>query len=78
SLSGPVTARCPACGGEVVLHFDPLTFALAELRDAVDDLYEQVHMLACAFGWPERDILLLPRQRRARYAALIHDQRVPA
>jgi hypothetical protein len=78
SLSGPVTARCPACDGEVNLHFDPLTFALAELRDAVGDLYEQVHMLAAAFGWPERDILLLPRRRRVRYAALIHDQQVPA
>lgn len=78
SLNGPVTARCPACGGDVILHFDPLTYTLAELRDAVADLYEQVHMLASAFGWPERDILLLPRRRRARYAALIHDQRVPA
>lgn len=78
SLNGPVTACCPACGGEVILQFDPLTFALAELRDAVVGLYEQVHLLASAFGWPEHDILHLPRRRRARYAALIQDQRVPA
>ncbi len=75
---GPVTAQCPACGGEVVLQFDPLAYALAELRDAASDLYEQVHLLASAFGWPEHDILAMPRQRRARYAALIQDQRVPA
>jgi hypothetical protein len=78
SPEGPVTARCPACGGDALLHFDPLAYALAELRDAAGDLYEQVRLLASAFGWAERDILLLPRQRRARYAALIHDQRVPA
>lgn len=78
SLNGPVTARCPACGGEVRLHFDPLTFVLAELRDAVGGLYEQVYTLAAAFGWSERDILLLPRRRRARYAALIRDEQVPA
>ncbi len=78
SLGGPVTAECPACGGSVTLHFDPLAYALAELREAASDLYEQVHLLASAFGWPERDILLLPRQRRVRYAALILDQRVPA
>ncbi len=78
SLDGPVTARCLACDGDAVLQFDPLTYTLAELRYAAGDLYEQVHLLASTFGWPERDILLLPRRRRARYAALIHDQRVPA
>ncbi len=78
SLDGPVAARCPACDGDVVLQFEPLTYTLAELRYAAGDLYEQVHLLASTFGWPERDILLLPRRRRARYAALIHDQRVPA
>lgn len=78
SLGGPVTARCPGCDGDVVLQFDPLTYALAELRCAAGDLYEQVHLLASTFGWSERDILLMPRRRRARYAARIHDQRVPA
>lgn len=78
SLGGPVTARCPACDGDVVLQFDPLTYTLAELRCAAGDLYEQVHLIASAFGWSERDILLMPRRRRARYAALIHDQRGPA
>ncbi len=78
SLGGPVTARCPGCDGDVVLHFDPVTYTLTELRYAAGDLYEQVHLLASAFGWPESDILLMPRRRRARYAAIIHDQRMPA
>jgi hypothetical protein len=76
SLDGPVTAQCPACGDSVVFHFDPLTYALAELQAAAGGLYEDVHLLASAFGWPEHDILAMPRQRRARYAALLHDQRI--
>lgn len=78
SLNGPVTARCPACGGSVVFQFDPLTYALAELRDAASGLYEEVQLIASAFGWREHDILAMPRRRRARYAALIRDQSVPA
>jgi hypothetical protein len=78
SMGGLVTARCPACGNDVIMHFDPLTYTLAELRCAAGDLYEQVNLLASAFGWSEREILLMPRRRRARYAALIQHQRVPA
>jgi hypothetical protein len=78
SLGGPVTAQCPACDGDVVLQFEPLTFTLAELRCAAGNLYEQVYLLASTFGWSEREILRLPRRRRAGYAAFIHDQRMLA
>ena len=78
SLNGPVTAECPACGGSVVFQFDPLTYALAELRDAASGLYEEVQLIASAFGWREHDILAMPRRRRARYAALIRDQQAPS
>ena len=77
SLDGPVTAQCPGCGGSVVFEFDPLTYALAELRDAASGLYEEVQLIASAFGWREHDILAMPRRRRARYAVLIRDQPVP-
>lgn len=78
SLTGTVTARCPACGGSEPLRFDPVAYSLTELRDAASGLYEEVHLLASAFGWPEDAILALPRRRRARYAELIRGQRAAA
>jgi len=78
SLTGTVAARCPACGGSELLQFDPVTYSLTELRDAASGLYEEVHLLASAFGWTEDAILALPRRRRARYAELIRTQRAAA
>jgi hypothetical protein len=78
SLAGAITANCPACGDSRLLQFDPVTYSLAELRDAASGLYEEVHLLASVFCWAERDILALPRRRRARYAELIHGQQVAA
>ena len=78
SLTGTVTAQCPACGGSDLLRFDPVAYSLTELRNAVGGLYEEVHLLASAFGWPENAILALPRSRRVRYADLIRRQRAAA
>lgn len=78
SLSEAVTVCCPACGGSDLLRFDPVTYALTELRDAAGGLYEEVHLLASAFRWPEDAILALPRSRRARYAELIRRERAAA
>jgi len=75
SLTGSIIAHCPVCGASQPLEFDPVTYALAELRDAASGLYEEVHLLAATFRWTERDILALPRSRRARYAELIHIER---
>lgn len=78
ALTGAVTIRCPACGGSDLLRFDPVTYALTELRDAASGLYEEVHLLASAFRWPEDAILTLPRSRRVRYAELIRRERAAA
>lgn len=78
SLTGAITAQCPACGGSGALRFDPVTYSLTELRDAASGLYEEVHLLASAFCWTESDILALPRGRRVRYAELIREHGVAA
>jgi hypothetical protein len=75
SLTEAVTVRCPACGCAGQLTFDPVSYSLTELRDAAAGLYEEVHLLASAFRWPEDAILALPRTRRARYAELIRRDR---
>jgi hypothetical protein len=77
-LTGTVTTSCPACGASDLLLFDPVTYSLTELRDAAAGLYEEVHLLASAFGWPEDAILALPRGRRGRYADMIRRQRAAA
>lgn len=78
SLTGEVTVRCPACGSSRELRFDPVTYSLTELRAAAAGLYEEVHLLASAFHWPEASILALPRGRRARYADQIRKDRAAA
>jgi hypothetical protein len=78
SLTDSVEVRCPACGGPSLLRFDPVSYALAELHDAAAGLYEEVHLLASAFCWPEDAILTLPRSRRIRYAELIRKERAAA
>jgi hypothetical protein len=37
----------------------------------IDRLFEEVHVLALQYHWPERDILALPRGKRRRYLALL-------
>jgi hypothetical protein len=74
-LDGLLGGACPACGEEVSLRFDPLSYVLAELRNVFSGVYLDVHALAAAYGWPEDVILALPRRRRRRYATAIADGR---
>ncbi len=66
---------CPSCGHEVTMRFDPLAYTLTELRTAFSGIYLETHALATAYGWPEQEILTLPRSRRRRYASIIADER---
>jgi hypothetical protein len=78
SVGGSVTLECPACGSSHELRFDPVSYALTELRDAAAGLYEEVHLLASAFHWTEDAILALPRRRRIRYAELVRRDKATA
>lgn len=75
SLEGLVGGRCPVCGAQVALRFDPLTYTIAELRDAFAGVYRETHALASAYGWSEETILRQPRSRRQRYAAMVFEDR---
>jgi hypothetical protein len=76
SLEDYLGGTCPACGHEVTMHFDPLTYTLTELRGAFSGIHLETHALAAAYGWPEEAILALPRTRRRRYASIIADERL--
>jgi hypothetical protein len=70
-LDDLIGGRCPECGREVALRFDPVGYTLAELQYAFSGVYLEAHALASAYGWPESAILALPRSRRRRYAGII-------
>jgi hypothetical protein len=76
TLDDSLGGICPACGHEVTMRFDPLTYTLAELRNAFSGIHVETHALASAYGWPEDAILALPRTRRRRYVSLIADERL--
>ena len=75
NLDALLGGSCPACGHEMTMRFDPLTYTLAELRQAFSAVHLEVHALAGRYGWPEDAILALPRSRRRRYASMIADER---
>jgi hypothetical protein len=65
-----VTAPCPDCRAQNVIAIDVCAW-LAHM--AAGPLYD-VHEIASAYGWSERDILALPRERRQAYLELIRGE----
>lgn len=72
SLVSELTGACPECEAEVTVLFDPVSYVLRELSKQANAVFEEVHLLAFSYHWPEREILSLPRRRRARYVEMIH------
>ena len=60
-----------ACGAQTSAPFDAATVLYADVTAHVDRLLADVHRLASAYGWSEREILMLPPARRERYLALV-------
>jgi hypothetical protein len=75
NLADDLEGQCPECQVTVHIPFDPQRYVLAELRERAMFVYEDVHLLAGRYGWSERAILRMPRERRVRYAEMIHDER---
>jgi hypothetical protein len=73
SLYDELDGRCPECSATVRIFFDPLRYVLSELRDRAMFVYQEVHLIASRYQWSEREILALPRARRARYAEYVHE-----
>ncbi len=62
---------CPSCGFHWVAPFDIVEFLWRRLEGLVSGVLREVHILASAYGWSERDILALSPARRRRYLELI-------
>jgi hypothetical protein len=77
-LSQSMTGRCPECGQTFSFYFDVHGFVLRELRNHAASVYQDVHLLALHYKWPEQQILEMPRSRRIQYAEMLRDQGVAA
>jgi hypothetical protein len=62
---------CPACGHRWQALFDIESFFWTELQSWAQRILSEVHLLACAYGWREKDILELSAFRRQFYLGLI-------
>jgi hypothetical protein len=71
TLRADVAGTCPECGVDVVLDVDARELCLAELRFLAAAVYDDVHLIASAYGWTQDVILDMPSTRRRRYADLI-------
>ncbi|MEA2223725.1 MAG: hypothetical protein QOH83_2101 [Solirubrobacteraceae bacterium] len=65
-----VAVVCPACGQRTAIAFDVLSYLWSEIDDWAQRLCLEVHALAGAYGWSERDIVTMSAQRRALYLEL--------
>jgi len=62
---------CIRCGHDCQTSFDTATFLWTELDAWAGRIHREIHTLASAYGWSERDILRLGPARRARYLRMI-------
>jgi hypothetical protein len=62
---------CPACGNGWAAPFDVVPFLWTELDTWAGRTLADVHALAAAYGWTERDILALGPARRASYLRMV-------
>jgi hypothetical protein len=59
--------NCPACEQAWTASFDIAGFLWEEIEARARRLLDEVHVLARAYSWPEREILSLSETRRAAY-----------
>jgi len=66
-----LAVSCPLCDHHWQAAFDIVSFLWREIESLAARLLRDVHTLASAYGWHERDILALSPVRRQFYLALL-------
>jgi hypothetical protein len=66
-----VELSCGPCGHTWSAGFDIAAYLWSELDEWAERLLAEVHVLASAYGWRERDILALSATRRRAYLDLL-------
>jgi hypothetical protein len=62
---------CDACGHAWQSPFDICEFVWEEIEARAKRLLQEVHLLAGAYGWSERDVLAMTDVRRSAYVELV-------
>jgi hypothetical protein len=62
---------CSACGHGWQVIFDIESFLWAKVTALAKRLLREVHLLAGAYGWAERDILMMSALRREFYLEMV-------
>jgi hypothetical protein len=65
--------QCPVCSRHWTELFDIDSFFWIELQAWAARILREIHQLASAYGWSEREILALPPLRRNTYLNLIEE-----
>ncbi|HEY1242147.1 MAG TPA: hypothetical protein VGF16_16400 [Bryobacteraceae bacterium] len=66
-----LSLRCPKCDDESEETVDLLTFVWSEIDARARRTFWEVHTIASAYGWSERDIVSLSPARRAHYMEMV-------
>ena len=66
-----VGVSCPSCGHAWRLAFDIVSFLWNEIESWAWRIMSDVHTLASAYGWRERDVLELSPTRRQFYLEMV-------
>ena len=62
---------CPACSHQWSMLFDIFSCLWGEIEDWAQRLLFEVHTLASAYGWSERDIVAMSARRRRLYLEMV-------
>jgi hypothetical protein len=66
-----LAVSCACCGHNWQAAFDIVSFLWSEIEAAAVRLMHEIHRLASAYGWCEREILALSATRRHLYLAMV-------
>jgi len=66
-----IALTCPNCTHQWQVVFDPISFIWIEINAWAQRILREVHLLACAYGWREADILGLSPSRRQAYLQMV-------
>jgi hypothetical protein len=66
-----LTLQCPECGAECNTTLDIAAFLWEEIEARAKRLLRDIHTLAFAYGWAEKEILSLSEHRRAFYLEMV-------
>jgi hypothetical protein len=62
-----IAMTCPACSHQWTAVFEICSFLWGEIEDWAERLLHDVHSLAKAYGWSERDVISMSARRRRLY-----------